>query len=198
MDEQGREERRMFETELFVAECRRALEESDAHAAVRDAVARRVAEPRQIMRALGEPTRAGVYTLHRSPELTVINFVWGPHMSLPPHDHRMWAVIGLYTGKEINAFYHKSPKGLQPTGGKDLSAKDACPLGSSVIHSVVNPLGTLTGAIHVYGGDFFGVPRSQWDVDTLEEKPYDVDYFMRLFEESNRALEREATTKGAR
>ena len=178
----------MFETEFFIEECRKALGETNPHAAVREVVEKSAADPTQIMRALGEPTRAGAYTLHRSPELTVINFVWGPHMSLPPHDHRMWAVIGLYTGKEANAFYRRSPSGLEPSGGKDLNEKDVCPLGSSVIHSVVNPLGALTGAIHVYGGDFFGVPRSQWDVDTLEEKPYDVDYFMRLFDESNRAM----------
>jgi predicted metal-dependent enzyme (double-stranded beta helix superfamily) len=178
----------MFETEFFIEECRNALRETNPHAAVREVVEKTVADPAQIVRTMGEPTRAGAYALHRSPELTVINFVWGPHMSLPPHDHRMWAVIGLYTGKEANAFYRRSANGLQPSGGKDLNEKDVCPLGSAVIHSVVNPLGRLTGAIHVYGGDFFGVPRSQWDVDTLEEKPYDVDYFMRLFDESNRAM----------
>lgn len=188
----------MFEAEAFVQACREALREGDAHAAVRDVVERSVAEPARVLENLGEPARAGAYTLYRSPELTVINFVWGPRMSLPPHDHRMWAVIGLYAGKEDNAFYRRLPRGLECSGNKELSAKDVCPLGGAVIHAVVNPLSTLTGAIHVYGGDFFGVPRSQWDVDTLEEKPYDVDYFMRLFEESNRAIESVPGAKGSR
>ena len=179
----------MFETEVFVEDCRNALNESNPQAAVRAAVARSVSAPKQIIRVLGEPTKAGAYALHRSQELTVINFVWGAHMSLPPHDHRMWAVIGLYGGKEANAFYRRSPGGLELNGSKELSKKDTCPLGSAVIHSVINPLGTLTGAIHVYGGDFFAVPRSQWDADGLKEKPYDVEYFMRLFEESNCAIE---------
>ena len=46
----------------------------------------------------------------------------------------------------------------------------------------------LTGAIHVYGGDFFNEPRSEWDSETLVEKPYDVERNMRRFEESNTML----------
>lgn len=182
----------MFETEGFIEDCRNARNESNAHAAVRAVVERVVMNPDQIIRALAEPTRAGAFPLYRTDDLTVINFVWGPHMSLPPHDHRMWAVIGLYGGKEANTFYRRSPGGLEPNGMRELSVKDSCPLGSSVIHSVINPLGTLTGAIHVYGGDFFAVPRSQWDVETHQEQPYDVEYFMNLFEESNRTMTEES------
>jgi len=38
----------------------------------------------------------------------------------------------------------------------------------------------------VYGGDFFGVPRSEWDPEQLVELPYDVQKNLQLFEESNR------------
>jgi predicted metal-dependent enzyme (double-stranded beta helix superfamily) len=60
------------------------------------------------------------------------------------------------------------------------------PLGRDIIHSVVNPIRRLTGAIHVYGGDFFAVPRSEWDPEVLVEQPYSVDRAVALFEESNR------------
>ena len=43
-----------------------------------------------------------------------------------------------------------------------------------------------TGAIHVYGGNFFSVVHSQWDPERLLEEPYDVDRLLALFEESNR------------
>ena len=180
----------MFRTEKFIEECRNALKETNAHAAVREIVERTVSDPNNVIEGLGEPKRAGVQTLYHSDDLTIINFTWGPRMSLPPHDHRMWAVIGIYGGKEDNTFYQRSPKGLLLRhGGKELSGKDACPLGAAVIHSVVNPLDKITAAIHVYGGDYFGVPRSQWDAKTLEEQPFDVEYIIGLFEESNRALE---------
>jgi predicted metal-dependent enzyme (double-stranded beta helix superfamily) len=60
------------------------------------------------------------------------------------------------------------------------------PLGPDIIHSVINPVSRLTGAIHVYGGDFFSVPHSQWDPERLLEEPYDVNRLLALFEESNR------------
>ncbi len=40
---------------------------------------------------------------------------------------------------------------------------------------MTNPGDRYTAAIHVYGGDYFGVPRSQWDPTTLKEEPFDVD-----------------------
>ena len=62
------------------------------------------------------------------------------------------------------------------------------PLGENVIHSVTNPLARMTGALHVYGGDFFGVERSEWDPETLTEGRYDVEKNMRLIAESNARL----------
>jgi predicted metal-dependent enzyme (double-stranded beta helix superfamily) len=62
-----------------------------------------------------------------------------------------------------------------------LSEKDTTLLGRDIIHSVTNPIPRLTGAIHVYGGDFFGVARSEWDPETLREQRYDVERAQRLF-----------------
>ena len=51
-----------------------------------------------------------------------------------------------------------------------------------MIHAVQNPARSYTGAIHVYGGDFIAKPRSQWDADTLEEHPYDLESVRREFD----------------
>jgi len=52
------------------------------------------------------------------------------------------------------------------------------------IHSVTNPIPRLTGAIHVYGGDFFNpARRSEWDPETLLEQPWDPVRAMHRFEE---------------
>jgi hypothetical protein len=53
---------------------------------------------------------------------------------------------------------------------------------------VTNPLPRMTGAIHVYGGDFFGAVRSEWDPQTLLERPYDVAKNIKLFEAANAAI----------
>jgi predicted metal-dependent enzyme (double-stranded beta helix superfamily) len=102
----------------------------------------------------------------------------------------MWAVIGIYTGREDNIFWRRPPGNpngrIEAAGAKALSERDAVPLGPDIIHSVINPISRLTGAIHVYGGDFFSVSRSQWDPERLVEEPYDFKRLLALFEESNR------------
>jgi predicted metal-dependent enzyme (double-stranded beta helix superfamily) len=180
----------MFEIERFCADCRQAMKETDQERAVREVVNQAVADPAALMRDIGEPERAGVFTLHRSDDLTVLNLIWGPEMTLLPHDHRMWAVIGIYTGREENTFYRRSEEdGLTKLGLKIMDAKDCSYLGETAIHKVYNPLTKLTGGLHVYGGDFFGTPRSEWDPESYEEMPYDVDKNVGLFELSNKRME---------
>ena len=182
----------MFDVERFTADCLEANAEVDAHKAVLELVERTCSNPSAVLEGLGEPTRAGVTRLYHSDELTILNIVWGPHMTLMPHDHRMWAVIGIYTGREDNIFWRREPGRddgfLRARGARSLGRKDTVPLGKNVIHSVTNPLARMTGALHVYGGDFFGVERSEWDPETLTEGRYDVEKNMRLIAESNARL----------
>jgi len=77
---------------------------------------------------------------------------------------------------------------VEAVGAKALSVKDCAPLGKDVIHSVTNPGSRLTGAVHIYGGDFFNKAHSEWDTDSLAELPYNLEKNMRLFEESNARL----------
>src|SRR5688500_1523165 len=89
-----------FDVARLIDDCRTALAQAPAERAVRELVARVVSEPSAVLRALGEPKRAGIQKLHHGPELTVLNVIWAPRMTIMPHDHRMWAVIGLYSGCE--------------------------------------------------------------------------------------------------
>ena len=182
----------MFDVERFTDDCIRANAEVDAPKAVLELVERTCSDPAAVLVGLGEPTEAGVTKLYRSDELTILNLVWGPQMTLLPHNHQMWAVIGIYTGREDNIFWRRQPGRddgfLKAQGARSLGSRDTVPLGKDVIHSVTNPLGRLTGAIHVYGGDFFGVERSEWDPETLTEGRYDVEKNMRLIAESNARL----------
>ena len=124
----------MFQKERFIEECRVALKEGNAQAAIRELVTRAVSEPAEVVRTLGEPKLAGVETIYRAVDLTILN----------------------------------------------------------LCYAVTNPLDQITGAIHVYGGDFFATPRSEWDPRTLKEQPYDVEHTMRAFEESNQRLQGKA------
>jgi predicted metal-dependent enzyme (double-stranded beta helix superfamily) len=186
----------VFEVERFVAECRAALSEPAAEVAVRELLARATARPAEVEAALGAPERGDITTLHRSAELTILNVVWAPGMAIYPHDHRMWAVIALYGGREDNTFYRRTSEGLTVAGGKQLETSDALVLGRQVIHAVANPLRRFTGAIHVYGGDFFATPRSEWDPETRQERPYDVERARATFREANERWERDTARPG--
>ena len=182
----------MFDLERFTADCRAALAADPSHKNVREVVARAAADPTSVMRALGEPQRAGLHKLHHAGDLTILNVVWAPMMTIMPHNHSMWAVIGIYTGREDNIFWRRLPDGsgkVEAAGAQALCAGDATPLGRDIIHSVTNPISRLTGAIHVYGGDFFDAThRSEWDPETLAEGPFDPERAVRRFEEANAAF----------
>ena len=100
--------RTRFDLDQFVADCRSALAADKSHKLVREVVKRAVAEPGAVLKELGEPQRAELKTLYRSDDLTILNLIWGPNMVLLPHDHRMWAVIGIYSGREDNIFWRRA------------------------------------------------------------------------------------------
>jgi predicted metal-dependent enzyme (double-stranded beta helix superfamily) len=180
----------MFDVDEFITDCRAALVEKQAPTAVKEVVERALSRPEQIDAALGEPERAGISTLHRSDDLTVLWVVWPPHAALYPHDHRMWAANGIYGGREDNVFYRRGPDGIARSGAKAIDRGEVALLGSEVIHSVANPHSSYTAAVHVYGGDFFATPRSQWDPDSLVEQPFDVEQVRRLLVAADEAAKR--------
>src|SRR5688572_14470859 len=118
----------MFDTDSFVAECIEAAGDAESRLAVRDRLRRAAADPASMARAL-PPERAGITRLHVSPELTILQVVWAPGMVIGPHDHRMWAAIGIYTGGEDNAFFRRSDDTLADSGGKSLRPGDVVLLG---------------------------------------------------------------------
>jgi predicted metal-dependent enzyme (double-stranded beta helix superfamily) len=174
----------MFDLDVFLTDCVAARQEAEPLRAIKDVLDRAISSPEAVAAAL-PPERAGLERLLSSPELTVLKLVWAPGMRLWPHDHRMWAAIGIYTGGEENEFFRRNGTSLVETGGRSLRAGDVCLLGDDVIHAVENPTREFAGAIHVYGGDFFNEPRSEWPSVPYREQPYDVERTLAHFEAAN-------------
>jgi predicted metal-dependent enzyme (double-stranded beta helix superfamily) len=174
-----------FELESFIDACRRAVTGSDAELHVRELVAEAVRDPR-IAGVLGEPEHAGLRPLHRAADLTVIDFTWAPVQCFKPHNHNMWAVIALISGREDNVLWQRRGDTIEAVGACSLGAGAVTILPVDAIHSVTNPIGKRTRAIHVYGGDFFAPPqpRSEWDHETLVERPWDIEDTRRRFAEA--------------
>jgi predicted metal-dependent enzyme (double-stranded beta helix superfamily) len=168
----------MFDLDQFIDDLRAALAERSRQA-LKEVVARAVADPASLLRQIGEPDKAAVQVLHHAPDLTVLNVIWAPKQVTLPHDHRMSAVIGMYGGREDNTFWRRvsNPQKFQiePARGQALGPGDVTILGRDVIHSVVNPLAKISAAIHVYDGEFLTARRSMWEAQTLVEMPYDIN-----------------------
>ena len=115
----------MFGLDQFVADCRAALQADMPQKAVQEVVRRAVSTPGDVLKAIGEPQRAEMQTLYRSDDLTILNVIWAPWMNLLPHNHQMWAIIGLYTGREDNIFWRRVPgsNGLVEAAGSTGAAR---------------------------------------------------------------------------
>ncbi|HEX5362641.1 MAG TPA: hypothetical protein VFW59_00065 [Gallionella sp.] len=174
----------MFNKEHFIEDCINSVAEGQG--AIREVVAEAVSDSVRVMSELGEPEHAGITPIYRSRDLTIINFVWAPYMILMPHNHQMFSVVGIYSGREDNVFWRRTATTIDAVGAKSLGVGDVAALGHDIIHSVLNPIGKMTCAIHVYGGDFFhpDEPRSEWDHETLIERPWNIDKVKSIFREA--------------
>jgi predicted metal-dependent enzyme (double-stranded beta helix superfamily) len=165
----------MFEPEEFVARCRLAVTEPDPAIAVKDLMAETVSRPENVSAALAAlgTKRPGQNTWLQSPTLTVQCIVWPNGVITPPHEHRMWAVIGICQGQEDNTLWRRTSDGVETTGGRELKPGDVIALGPRAIHAVANPCRYPTVGIHVYGGDILNTPRSEWDYNGRTEHDFD-------------------------
>ena len=163
----------MFDLDAFIAECVAARAESEPRRAINEVLERAVSRPEDVTNALN--AKPGVELLYRSDDLTLLSVVVpaGAPGSLP-HDHRMWAAVGIYAGQEDNSFFRRGEERIEPSGGRSLAVSDTLLMGGDTIHAIKNPLSqSALAALHVYGGDLLGAERSMWTVPGFDEEPYD-------------------------
>jgi predicted metal-dependent enzyme (double-stranded beta helix superfamily) len=179
----------MFAMDDFLARCREAVAAPQPTLAVREVVERALRDRAQVATAMGPASRAELAVLHASDDLVVLHAVWAPGMRFPPHDHRTWAVIGIYAGDEDNTFYRRDEVSIVEAGGRAVREGEVVVLGPEVIHAVTNPrIQSFTGAIHVYGGPYLTASRSTWAEPELIEGPVSFAASQRIFEDANSRL----------
>ncbi len=157
----------MYDLEDLLRELREALRNND-FAAVEDVVRRAIAEKPFV------PEIGSSQLLHSEPGLTVLHAIVNPGFVSPPHDHRTWAVIGVYNGQEDNTFYRPigGSRRIEQIGGRNLEKGEVLTLGPQAIHKISNPRADKLIALHVYGENIFEIERSAWDSATGEERPF--------------------------
>jgi predicted metal-dependent enzyme (double-stranded beta helix superfamily) len=156
----------MYTLDNLLEELRQAVR-SDDPGAVADVVRSAIREKPFV------PQVGSSQLLHSEPGLTVMHTVVNPGFVSPPHDHRTWAVIGVYDGEEDNTFYRLIEGGgrIEQSGRRNLQRGEVLTLGADAIHQIANPLGSKLIALHVYGKNIFETERSAWDLATGDERP---------------------------
>jgi hypothetical protein len=191
----------MFDLEAFVEACQRLVREPHAPRLALELMREAVADGPAVAKAvtpLEGRANALDAPLYRSAELTILNATLRPGFVSIPHDHGMWAVIGIYDGEEANTFYRRAGAGLEASNHRTVHAGEAIILGEDVIHAIENPLTTQTFGLHVYGGDLVAARRSMWDPEAGREHAYDIPQFFRWSGDLARARKaaREAAAAG--
>ncbi len=177
----------MFEVELFIDKCKRAVMQSEPWFAVRDLLREALLEPRAVLEAL-PVTKAELQPLYLGDDVTVVKVVWAPAMRFPPHDHLTWACNGIYLGAETNQMYRIRDGRLVETEILNLVQGDVGLLMPDAIHAVRNPRAdTYSAAIHVYGGGFAKLPRSNWVGNPPAQRPASLEETQKRFDEANGA-----------
>lgn len=159
----------MYSLDNLVADLKQGAAKNDFNA-VQEAVRRAVAE-----KPLAAD-RGKLQILHDEAGLTVVHVAVNPGFVSPPHDHRTWAVIGVYNGQEDNTFYRLAgdTRAIEQAGGRTLREREVMMLGRNAIHKIANPRGDALLALHVYGRNIFKIERSAWDPVTGAEGPFDL------------------------
>lgn len=175
----------MFDLKEFVEGCLRASKAADGPRRVLELMRSTVQDGAAISKAIAAGANAQAILdapLFRSPELVVLNVTLPPRLASPPHDHRIWAVIGIYEGQEDNVFYRRAGARLGEASRRSLRAGEAMLLADDVIHAIANPLPAPTRGLHVYGGDLLATERSMWSPATGAELAYEARQFFRWCE----------------
>jgi predicted metal-dependent enzyme (double-stranded beta helix superfamily) len=166
----------MFVIDRFVEQCRDALGSNDPAATVAETLRDALQDPRGVADALKawRDKGGGEYgAIHRAEDLTILHASVPPGVESPPHEHTMWAVIGVFEGQEDNTFYRLGNRGIEEVGRASISAGDARVLPDDTIHRIANRQATQLQAIHVYGGDLLGTDRRMWDDATGAPRRFD-------------------------
>jgi len=176
----------MFDLQDFVDRCKQLVRSPHPAEQILRLVRGAVKDAGSLKKAIAPADSRAPITdavLFRSDDLLVLNATLPPHFMSLSHDHRIWAVIGIYEGQENNVFFKRSSTRLEEVNRREVLAGEAILLGPEVIHAVANPLDSATLGLHVYGGDLLAAERSMWNPHTGEELRYEVPQFFRWCKE---------------
>ena len=158
-----------------IDECVSALQADDPQAAIGAILDAAAKDPATAEAISGRTQFAnlGDLAIYRSESLTLLAGALPAGFKAGPHNHNLWSVVSVCSGQEDNDFFVRDGDGLKQVGSTSVAAPGVLANDADVIHAICNPLDAPLVVLHAYGGDLFGVDRSNWDAETHEEVPFD-------------------------
>ncbi|MDG1971526.1 MAG: hypothetical protein P8I56_11225 [Paracoccaceae bacterium] len=166
-----------FDLDQFVLDLRRAAASDTAVRTICETIEAAIADPTAIRPSL--PTfddREAL--LYEDDAISIWHCVYHSGATIPPHDHQMAAIIGLYVGREQNDFYEADPAGgVRKSSEVFLETGKTLSIGPSAIHSVACISEISCRGFHVYLGNLTETDRWLFDVDHRQKLPFnEVNY----------------------
>ena len=165
----------MSATDEFVAQCVATVTTSPEPTATRDVVEQAVRDQSLVSELSLDP---GVRILHGSEDLTILHVVMSGRPvgagDPIPHNHLIWAMIGVTHGSEHNQLFRRAIDSIKPSSEHVVEAGSVFFMDQDAIHAVKNPsTEQVSSALHVYGGDLIGAAKSMWCEPYMSELPFD-------------------------
>lgn len=151
-----------FCLDQFVADARKAAAAPDALAATDRLMAKLFADPDAIKAGVPDMI-ADEVNLFEDDTVSIWHERFLPSEELPPHDHQLPAIIGVYHGAERNRLFRKGHGCLVPGGELILRAGQTHILGVDDVHTVQALNGAPSLGLHIYLGPLTKVERSLFD-----------------------------------
>lgn len=169
-----------FDIDTLVTGLRAAAAGEDGPKAVRAILEESMTDPARVAAGMPDYEENDVI-LHEDASVSIWHCRFMPGTTVPAHDHRMSAVIGVYAGRERNDFFESDGKGgLQRSSRTEVQPGDVLSIGPSAIHTVSCISDTPCCGIHVYLGNLTETDRSLFNPDTGEAMAFTMDNYEKL------------------
>lgn len=168
-----------FHTDQFIAKVREAASSNTAVKQIRTILQDAIDDPVSISSVLGHFEGDDV-VLFEDDTVSIHHCRFDPGLHVPPHDHRMTAIIGVYEGAEVNHFYVNGDTGLRRKSTRRIETGEVLSMGPDTIHSVELGSAEESYAIHVYLGNLTTIDRTLYDWDTTDTYPYSRGKYIEL------------------
>lgn len=168
-----------FSLDQFVADARKAAAAANALEMTDRLMARTFADPDAIKAGVPEMAEDEV-NLFEDNTVSIWHERFLPTEELPPHDHQLPAVIGVYHGTERNRLFRRGDGCLVPGGELILRAGQTHVFGPDDVHAVQALDGTASLGLHIYLGPLTKVERSLFEWETGADLPMSDAAFLAM------------------